>query len=349
MSRVFVHGIGAVSPAGIGVGALRNALQRGESWPANELARPGWDKSLRVRQVPLFQPRPGWLGHPRLRRSSPISQHAVAAGIEALGTDAEAVRSGAIRLGIVLCVMSGCVNYSRRFYDEVLKDPAVASPLLFPETVFNAPASHLAALLGTTAINYTLVGDAGTFLQGLALAADWLDSDQVDGCLVIAAEEIDWLTADAFRLFHRDMIMSDGAGAVYLRRESRPEWPVELSAVTSSHPFTHQQPRIESARRMRAELPETAPHRLLCHGAQGLHVLDAAELSAWSEWTGPRLGVKQIFGEGLTAAAAWQCVAGIDALRSGHHGEAIISVVGSNQQAIGAQFVRVSEPKSLTS
>ena len=70
--------------------------------------------------------------------------------------------------------MSGSVNYSRRFYDETLKDPATASPLVFPETVFNAPASHLAALLGTTAINYTLVGDPGTFLQGIALAADWL-------------------------------------------------------------------------------------------------------------------------------------------------------------------------------
>ncbi len=56
--------------------------------------------------------------------------------------------------------------YSRRFYEEVLRDPATASPLIFPETVFNAPASHLAAFLGTTAINYTLVGDEGTFLAG---------------------------------------------------------------------------------------------------------------------------------------------------------------------------------------
>ena len=341
MSRIFVHGIGAVSPAGAGVSALRKALATGEPLPTRELARPGWEKPLVIRQVPPFQPRPGWLGHPRLRRSSPISQFAVAAGVEALGADAEAVRSGAIRLGIILCVMSGCVNYSRRFYDEVLKDPAVASPLLFPETVFNAPASHLAALLGTTAINYTLVGDAGTFLQGLAVASDWLISDQVDGCLVIAAEEIDWLTADAFRLFHKGMIMSDGAGAVYLRRENRSGWPVELAAITSSHPFTREQPRADAVRRMRAELPQTSSNGLLCHGAQGLPILDADEMAAWSDWTGPRRGVKSILGEGLTATAAWQCVAGIDALQNGAHKEAIVSVVGSNQQAIGAQFVRV--------
>lgn len=349
MSRVFVHGIGAVSPAGGGVSALCNALRQGEALPTKELARPGWENPLRVRQVPQFQSRPGWLGHPRLRRSSPITQHAVAAGIEALGDDAGSVRSGAIRLGIVLCVMSGCVNYSRRFYDEVLKDPVVASPLLFPETVFNAPASHLAALLGTNAINYTLVGDAGTFLQGLALAADWLDTDQIDGCLVIAAEETDWLTADAFRLFHKDMIMSDGAGAVYLKRTSRGESPVELVTITSSHPITRGQPRAEAIRRMRAELPPPSSGRLLCHGAQGLSILDDAELNAWSDWTGPRLGVKSILGEGLTAGAAWQCIAGIDALRNGGHEEAIISVAGSNQQAIGAQFNRVSNHTSTLS
>src|SRR4029079_15259432 len=121
----------------------------------------------------------------RLRRSSPISHFVVGAALEALGTDAPAVSAGPLRLGIVLWGMSGCVNYSRRFYDEVLKDPATAIPLVFPETVFNAPASHLAALLGTTAVNYTLVGDPGTFLQGLALAADWLSAKRVDGCLVV--------------------------------------------------------------------------------------------------------------------------------------------------------------------
>src|SRR5207237_6501166 len=111
-----------------------------------------------------------------------------AAALEALGEDASRVSEGRLRVGIVLCVMAGCVSYSRRFYKETLDDPATASPLVFPETVFNAPASHIAALLGTTAITYTLVGDPGTFLHGLALAADWLLSQRVDGCLVVGTE-----------------------------------------------------------------------------------------------------------------------------------------------------------------
>ncbi len=119
------------------------------------------------------------------------------------------------RLGIIFCVTAGCVQYSRRFYDEAWRNPATASPLLFPETVFNAPASHLSAILESPCVNYTLVGDPGTFLQALALAAGWLANDRIDSCLVVGAEELDWLTADAYRHFSRGVACGEGAGAVY--------------------------------------------------------------------------------------------------------------------------------------
>src|SRR5439155_10981113 len=219
--------------------------------------------------------------------------YAVAAALESLGDDLAGVSGGSLRLAIVFCVMAGCVNYSRRFYDEALKDPATASPLVFPETVFNAPASHLAALLGTTAIDYTLVGDPGIFLQGLAIAGGWLLVGRVDGCLVVGAEEIDWLTADAYGLFARKIILSDGAGAVYLRRSAPltpgpsgdgrqrseapgpfPSWEgsgvgsapsltgenstqpaVQLHSVTESYLFVRRQSRAQAAKWMRADLP----------------------------------------------------------------------------------------------
>ena len=264
MSGVFVHGLGAVSPAGWGVSALRAAVQKTEPLATRELARPGWTNPFHIRGVPPPAPRPAFMAHPRMRRTSPIAQYAVAAALEALGEDAARVSDGSLRLGIVFCVMSGCVNYSRRFYDETLRDQATASPLVFPETVFNAPSSHLASLLGTTAINYTLVGDPGTFLQGVALAADWLTRGEVDGCLVLGAEEIDWLTADAFRLFTRRLILSEGAGALYLRREPASGLCVALHGVTNAHAFFDQAGRLNAARSVRAELPVTSAGELLC-------------------------------------------------------------------------------------
>lgn len=352
MSRVFVHGLGAVSPAGWGVPALRAASANGEAILTQPLARPGWDKLLWIRQVPPPAPRPVFFAHPRLRRANLIAQYTVGAAVEALGSDAAGAQSGCLRLGIIVCVMAGCVTYSRRFCEETLNDPAVASPLLFPETVFNAPASHLAAYLGATGASYTLVGDEGTFVQGLALAADWLGRDQTDACLVVGAEEMDWIVADAMRHFQPSAIHSDGAGAVYLKRQRASGSTAELACITDSIPFTRNQNRDMAARKMRAQLRAAQPpspagdvKELLCLGTQNLPRNDLAELGAWKDWNGPRLAPKESLGEAFNAAAAWQCVLACDALQRVEFSAANVSVVGTNQQAIGARFVRAdSQP-----
>ncbi len=341
LSEILVSGIGAVSPAGWSVNSFRDALAKGEPLPTKSIARPGWTNPLRVRPTAPTSPKPDFLGHPRLRRTSPITQFAVAAALEAIGPEVEFVRAGGLRLGVVLCVMAGCVSYSRRFYDETLRDPATASPLVFPETVFNAPASHLAAYLGQVALSYTFVGDPGMFLIGLATGADWLLQDRVDGCLVIGAEEADWIVADAFRRFERRAILSDGAGAVYLKKD-RPSGPaVQMERVTDAWSFGSSRSRSAAAAGMRAQLPLSHPSHLLVEGTQSLSKFDAPECAAWSDWTGNRIAIKDILGEGLAAASGWQCVAAIDALRQQRFQAASVSVVGCNQQAIGAHFVRV--------
>ncbi len=340
LSRILIRGVGAVSPAGWGMPALRDALHRNEPLPPQPLPRPGWDRPLLVRPVPPPPTRPGFFTHARFRRVSPISQFAVAAALEALGDLASPgtpVRE-TDRMGIIFCVMDGCVNYSRRFYDETLKDPATASPLVFPETVFNAPASHLAALLGIRAINYTLVGDPGVFLQGLAMATQWIENDNVDSCLVVGAEEKDWLTADAARLFYSQMILGEGGGAIVMERSAFDSTGVHLQVVTDSFLFAGGQNRHRAVKKMREQLRGPTKDGLLCSSEQNLPGYDDAERNSWRDWTGSRLTPKTILGEGLVAATAWQCVAAIDALQNSACATATVSVVGTNQQAIGARF-----------
>jgi 3-oxoacyl-[acyl-carrier-protein] synthase II len=352
MTRIEIAGCGAVSPAGWGVLSFQEALKKGEPIPAKEVTREGRHRSYRIRHVPPPSPRPAFLAHARLRRTSPIAQFSVAAAVEALGADAAKVSAEKNRLGAIVTVMSACVNYSRRFYDEALKDPSTASPLVFPETVFNAPASHLAALLGSTGINYTLVGDPGTFLQGLGLAADWLLSHRVDGCLVVGAEESDWVTAEAFTIFERKIIMGEGAGALYLRRE-QPGTKVFLNSITEPSLYTKNRSRSLAAIETRAQLlvhgnGTATKEALLCDGLQNVPRQDEPERAAWTEWPANRLSVKAIFGEGLMAGAAWQSVAGADAVARGQCHSAIINVVGTNQQAIAAEFVAAASTVQKT-
>jgi len=336
--EISISGIGAVSPAGWGMVALRSLVESGTPAPVSDLERPGWPAPLRVRRVPAPAEKLSFMSHPRLRRTSAISHFAVAAALEALGAAPEDARYEEGRLGIITCVMTGCVNYSRRFYDEVLRDPATASPLLFPETVFNAPSSHLAALLGTETVSYTLVGDSGTFLQGLALAGSWLFQNEVDECVVIAAEEADWLTADAMRYFNRDVVLGEGAAAIALRRGAIAKREVILKAVTDSHTFTSAPTRVQAVARAREELIASGEADLLCDSAIGYPRHDAAEATCWKEWPHARLSPRKVLGEGLAASSGWQATLAIDWLLHKPHESAYVSVVGANQQAIGARF-----------
>jgi hypothetical protein len=335
VNRVFVCGLGAVSPAGWGVAPLYSALVRGEPIPAQTLTRPGWEKP-----VPPPETRPAFFMHPRLRRAGVITQHAVAAALEALGDDAMRIQSGTMRLGIVVCTLAGSVAYSRRFYEEVLREPATASPLIFPETVFNAPASHLAAYLDTSAASYTLVGDEGTFLQGLAVAADWLQDDRADGVMVIGVEEMDWIVAESMSFFQRGAIHSAGAGAIYLKKEETSGAGAELAAVTDSFLFTQSQSPAQAARKMRGQFPKCGPGEAVILSAPLYpRAAAAAESSAWQDWFGDRLALKPVLGQAFTASAAWQCIAACETIARGRFSAVNVSVVGANQQAIGARFL----------
>jgi hypothetical protein len=295
---------------------------------------------LRVRPVPNPPARPEFLSHPRLRRSSAVTHYAASAVLEAVAGWRAGATAQNQRLGVVACLQSGCVQYSGRFYDETLKNPATASPLVFPETVFAAPASHVAALLENVVLAYSLVGDPSAFLQGVALGAEWLGENRVDACLIIGAEETSWITAEALRLLDRRAIVAAGAGALCLCRERGLAGGVELAAITDAHTFTAAEPRARSAQAMRRQLDQGGSAGLLVDGTGDSPRTDAAELGAWSDWTGARLSPRRILGEGLMAAAAWQCVAACDAVAGGRFAAANVSLVGANQGAIGARFVR---------
>jgi 3-oxoacyl-(acyl-carrier-protein) synthase len=318
---------------------MRDALGKGTPLPIQPIERPGWARPLRACLVPDPVSRPSFLAHPRLRRSSFITHYAASAALEAVAGWL-ANQAGTYRLGLVVCLQSGCVRYSCRFFDETLKNPATASPLLFPETVYAAPASHVAALLENVTRVDSLVGDPASFLQGVALGVRWLEEKRVDACLIIGAEESNWLVADALRHFEHSAVISAGAGALCLTLDSALSLGVELNAITDAHTYAALKTRPRAALAMREQLPPGGPDQLLCDGLGDSPRTDASELAAWRDWTGPRISPKRVLGEGLMAAGAWQCVAACEAVAAGRFAAANVSLVGSNQQAIGARFVR---------
>ena len=325
---LFVQGLGAVSSAGWGVPNLLKNLLSGVTPETLPMGKNGVEHPCLP--VPKKPSTLTYLNHPRLRRASPLSLYGAAASAEALGITAGLTAPSA-HLGVICCVTSGCVNYTARFFEETLRDPSQASPLLFPETVFNAPASHIAALLQITGPNYTLVGDAGTFAQALALAGYWLEEDKLQGCLVIGAEELDWLNAEALSLTHPNRKLSAGAGALFLAKNQEKSL-AKIEKITDSFNYSNYS-RSDACQGVRRQLEPTGDDSVLL-SLSG----EAFEMQAWRDCPGLKLIPRLFLGESLAASGALQVVSSIAAMQPLHKTKAFVSIAGLNEQAIGCLF-----------
>lgn len=333
-----ISGIGAVSPAGWGVSELMGALATGETLPETLLpppaGTPGGLRSRRVLAVPRPLPDRALAGHPRMRRATPLSIFAASAGLEALGEErAAAVKSGTLRAGLIYTLLNGSVSYCSRFFGEVIANPSASSPILFPETVFNAPASHLASYLGVTGPCASLVGDSAQFLAAIDMASLWLELDLVDLVLVIGAEEHDWLVGAACDLLKLNIPLSEGSACIVIERDRTGISGVAIKGLATRHPVSGFAARGHAAASARAALGTLHPTSLLVDDCCGHVVSDAATKLAWSDWSGPRLSPGSLLGQGLSAVSAWQCVVACHKLQAGNAEEAVVATTGMIQRA----------------
>ena len=317
-----ITGVGAVTPAGWGVPAMLKCLRHGAPLESNSFQAQGMQKKYRLRSVPKPDNLLTLFRNPRLRRTSPVSRYLAAAAFEAMeGRSLDDFHQKGTRLGVVVSCFTGCVNYSQRFYGEVLDDPSTASPIVFPETVFNAPSSHLSALLGSSEMNYTLLGDDAQFLAALELGTQWLLDDEVDAVLVAAAEESNWLIAEGLSMFTRSPIVGEGAAAILLEPCRSPEVKVEL--ITDSLIYKTRDSRQETLLAMRSQLPDANTTDILFESIN--------EGTLWEDFRGPRINVREILGEGFGVSVAWSCAAAAGLLGSREFNSALVSGSGMDQ------------------
>lgn len=329
---ICIRGVGAVSAAGWSAEALYKTVRAGTPLPATGCMRPGDERAwpCETRLAPAAPPEK-ITRHPRLRRSSAITRYSVSAALEALadaGHNPAAPPSG---IGILFVMMNGCVNYTGRFYHEVLQNPAQASPLIFPETVFNAPASHLASFLGIDGAVSTLVGSPNSIMEALDTAAFWIRSGIVEECLLIAAEECDWLSAEALTYYHPKLIASEGAGALLLSAHGDGPRVREIIGPLSYLSWRERCALLpELAAQTQAKLHEPAT---LIDDRTGITRLDRAEAAAWSgsPWNAV-LSPKFVLGESMGASAALQLVLGTLAARETRQ-PVVVSMPGANTAA----------------
>jgi 3-oxoacyl-(acyl-carrier-protein) synthase len=322
-----IAGMGWVTPLGSGVDAVWEQLLAGTQASATTVSEEFADRVYSAFRVPESALK--GISHPRLRRASAISRFAAAAGLHALESAGLKLDSQtAERIALIFAISNGGVIYTKRFYRDIVNTGAqAASPLLFPETVFNAPASHLAAILGLTGATYTLVGDGAVGLAAIKMAEELMQNEALDYCLVVGTEEIDWLLCDAYRRWrllrpeppiepyseqNHGIILSEGAGAIVLARSGF----VGIECAHSGGCFAKRAQAEEILKGILRDLGQ-AQIDFVISSANGTFI-DRAESQALQEvvpyalvYTG-----KPALGESVGAAGLWQIILAAQALSS---------------------------------
>ena len=192
MSNIVITGIGVISPMGIGCETFWENCRKAESGIRKITS---FDTSaFRSNIAGLVEGfNPGKFMLSRIyRRMSRISRMAVAASIEAMedsGIGLDTIDKG--RIGVIFGTAYGSSSHVEEFYQSLLNDgPRGAQPFLFPETVPNAAASHVAMFHGITGPNITFCQNDISAEIAILYARNLLLQNVVDIVLVGGADEL---------------------------------------------------------------------------------------------------------------------------------------------------------------
>jgi hypothetical protein len=311
-----VIGRGAVSPAGVGL----DALLRREPVP---VLVPAPGDPLRPRPVlrvdlkdPAFT---RWEREPRLRRASPMSLFLIEAAEQALAGIGPADRAAT---GLIVAFSAGCVGYSRRFFETIVtQGQKMASPALFPETVFNSPVSHVASVLGLNGAAYSLVGDESAWIAALKTAYVWLRLERVKQVLVLGAEEFDPVILDAYRSAHwlrhqpcaNRFLASEGAAGILVRLRGGYHSPGLGPTISRACDGLIYRSRKEAAAAADRLCRESDPE-LPAYPTAGRNWLGPLEKRFAENRPAVRDETRPYLGEAFTASAAWHTLRALAAL-----------------------------------
>ena len=192
MSNVVITGIGVISSMGVG----REAF-----WESCRNATSGIKKITHFDSSLFRSNIAGWIDNftPKdymspsvYRRMGRVSRMAVAASIEALEDSKLVLETiDKDRVAVIMGTAYGSSSHVEDFFVSLLRGgPRGAQPFLFPETVPNAPASHIAMFHGITGPNTTFCQNDISAENAILYAVNLLSQNIADVVFVGGADEL---------------------------------------------------------------------------------------------------------------------------------------------------------------
>lgn len=233
---VAVTGIGVIAPGATGVEDFERFLREGRA--AISPVERFDTTSLSAKQAALvrdFKPK-DFIPPMKMRRMNHLSRLGVAAAKLAL-TDAkfDSARTEPGRRGIAMATAFGPVQTSVEYIDEyIAKGAALAPPQLFPESVANAPGSHIAIEHKFEGFNLTFTQRESSALAAITYAASRIVGGETDVALTGGIEEVNDIlfgvldrlralapgdeVARPFDSLRSGVTMGEGSAALFLER-----------------------------------------------------------------------------------------------------------------------------------
>jgi len=209
--RICITGIGVISPIGIGKEEFLFSLKKGRSG-IEEIKEfdTHFSPSKKGGTIRSFHPK-DFIPASKIRRLDRASQFAIAASKLALADAKFSVtRENSSRVGVVLgsgfCGLSSSEEFHR---GQVLKGFLDLNPMLFPNTVPNAPSSYVSIEFGIRGVNSTLVQSFCTAEAALCFACDQVRKGKAD---LIVTGGVDELSEFLFRGFSELHLLATDQG-----------------------------------------------------------------------------------------------------------------------------------------
>jgi 3-oxoacyl-[acyl-carrier-protein] synthase II len=205
---IVITGMGAVGPFGLGVEAFWSALKQGERCGATlEQGEPG-EQPVWGLKVGQWQP-DALLGKRGLQYLHPGTQFLLAASLLALRN--AGLADGGTQpdeLGITVgCNLVGLQSIADYDYTAITEGPHYTSPMEAPNTLANAPASHLAIRLKAQALNTTIASGQCAGLDALGYATKIVRDRRARQVVVGGVEE---LSPAALWVYRNSNVLSSG-------------------------------------------------------------------------------------------------------------------------------------------
>lgn len=194
---VVITGIGVISPYGIGLDRFRKGLLSLRICINGKVESHNLQlhRLLKGAYFSDFDPA-GFDNSSVFRRLARGAQFSIIATEEALS---DSRLSPVENIGLIFSSSRIVLEKTEQFYQNLLrKGPRLVNPLVFQESVNNAPASHITIRYGIKGPSLTVVNGGTGTINSIAIAMEWIETEKVNAVLVLSAESLTPLS----QIFH---------------------------------------------------------------------------------------------------------------------------------------------------